>query len=286
VRGFSGNALEFDLPHRESNLAFFLAECGYDVWVSSFRGCGRHPILSDGGGWSHSIDHLAALDAPALVEGVIEITEKRPIWIGHSMGGMVLYMYLQGVTLIRSNGDLRVVPDLEPVRKRNQAILGGVAIGSPPAFHWDSNSFFGKLSHSPFYRRGLQLLNQYLLYMNEFSPMVPLGRAVSCFAARYPRAGRALALGPLSIFLYNRRNVDADAAYSLLKWAADNVSSRMAIQLLNGVLEGHFKDYHRDYDYTENMHRVTVHSFSSPGPRISPMQTPSAPSATIKSEAP
>jgi len=43
VHGFFANGYCFDLPHQNHNMALYLAERGYDVWVASFRGCGREP---------------------------------------------------------------------------------------------------------------------------------------------------------------------------------------------------------------------------------------------------
>lgn len=127
--GFNGNGFEFDLPREGYNMAVYLARRGFDVWISSFRGCGVEPYLCDGGDWSHSIDTLAILDAPTLVDGIIAETGKQPFWIGHSMGGMVLYMYLQGVRFEGDPADCHVVSDPEVLAERHAKLKGGIAIG-------------------------------------------------------------------------------------------------------------------------------------------------------------
>ena len=96
AHGFMGNGYEFDLPRRDHNLAVHLARQGYDVRVSSFRGCARNPNLREAAGWKYTMDHLATYDVHALIDGVTLRTGRRPVWLGHGMGGIVLYMYLQG----------------------------------------------------------------------------------------------------------------------------------------------------------------------------------------------
>jgi pimeloyl-ACP methyl ester carboxylesterase len=151
VHGFFANGFCFDLPHKDHNMALYLAERGYDVWVASFRGCGREPYRCGVNDWNHSVDHLAAFDAPALIDGVASVTGKRPVWIGHSMGGMVLYMYLQGTRIERGKTDFRVICDPELAVERNRSILGGITIGSPPAFYFGGKDWLESLSSLPLY---------------------------------------------------------------------------------------------------------------------------------------
>jgi predicted alpha/beta hydrolase len=92
--GFSCNRHFIDYDERHS-LARFLARAGFDAWVLELRGRGlsrptaacRHP-----GRWT--FDDLATIDVPAAVEHVARETGREVSWVGHSMGGMVLYAYL------------------------------------------------------------------------------------------------------------------------------------------------------------------------------------------------
>jgi predicted alpha/beta hydrolase len=92
--GFSCNRYFIDYDEHYS-LARFLARAGFDAWVLELRGRGlshptkacRHP-----GRWT--FDDLATVDVPAAVEHVVRETRQEVAWIGHSMGGMVLYAYL------------------------------------------------------------------------------------------------------------------------------------------------------------------------------------------------
>ncbi len=258
AHGFGGNGNEFDLPRAGRNLALHLARAGYDVWVSSFRGNGRGATTSDSGGWGHSIDHLAAYDAPALVEGVARATGRRPAWLGHSMGGMVLYGYLQGAAFREEGGRPVFHADEGLARERNRSIACGVAVGSPPAFYWEGDDFFGRLSNRPAYRAALKGLLSALRPLEGRGHSLPLGVPASRLAGRSPRLAAAIALSPLGVLLYNRDNIEAGAGASLVKWAGDDVSPAMARQLLYGLVNRDFLSHDRGHDYTANMHRVTA----------------------------
>jgi hypothetical protein len=201
AHGFTGNGLEFDLPHLEHNIALYLAERGYDVWMSSFRGCGREPYMCGVGDWRHSVDHLAALDAPALIEGVRERTGRKPVWIGHSMGGIVLYMYLQGVKPVSMDGSLRVTTDPDLARERNDSILGGITIGSPPGLHCGGGDWIARLERLPFFEKVTGLLAGFIEQAGNVSPKVPISN-IGTLVERFPRLGRVLAMhGPIAIAL-------------------------------------------------------------------------------------
>ncbi len=262
AHGFTGNGLEFDLPHRGHNLALYLREHGYDVWISSFRGCGVGPHECGINHWGHSVDELAALDAPALVKGITEATGRKPIWIGHSMGGLVLYMYLQGAKPASGNGRrFRVATDPETARERNDSILGGITIGSPPGLHRGGGDWIADLERLPFYRTTSGLLVRLLERISEISGKVPVSR-LRDIAGRCPRLGRLLAThGPIATALYNTKNVDPDVGRSLLKWGSDNVSARMTAQIVMLAVDPDFKGYHGECNYTANMHWITAPVF-------------------------
>ena len=261
AHGFNGNGLEFDLPHPKHNLALYLADRGYDVWISSFRGCGREPYRCGVGDWKHSVDHLAALDAPALVKGVGEKTGRKPIWIGHSMGGIVLYMYLQGVRPLDGGGDLRVITDPDLARERNDSLLGGITIGSPPGLHCGGGDWIAKLERVPSLDKISDFLAGFLKGAGSTHPKVPISR-LGTFVERFPRLGRLLAMhGLIAILLYNAKNVDPDVGYSLLKHASDNVTTLMTAQIISLADDPDFKGYNGECNYTADMDRITAPLF-------------------------
>lgn len=112
--GLNQNYLSWDLSPQYS-LARTLTQAGYDVWSVSLRGSGK----STKPGWAQflelnqpqlvfsnwryydyrkfdwNFDDYIQKDMPTLIRFVKEKTGKEELsWIGHSLGGMVLYAYL------------------------------------------------------------------------------------------------------------------------------------------------------------------------------------------------
>lgn len=262
--GFNGNGFEFDLPREGYNIAVYMARRGYDVWITSFRGCGVEPYLCDCGDWSHSIDTLAIFDAPTIVDNVARITGKKPFWIGHSMGGMILYMYLQGVRFEGDPDDCRVVSDPEVLADRHSKLAGGIPIASPPAFWWPRHHPFQIITESSI---GRSLFGASILMMRLQSHVVPkvgIGKNAKKAVFNRPRGIKALSRSPIGCMLYCRRNTDSETSTSLVKWGADDVSAHMYIQLVDGLWNINFRQYfpfvfrHDPYDYTMNMHLIEL----------------------------
>ena len=261
VHGFLANGYCFDLPYKDHNMALYLAEHAYDVWIASFRGCGREPYRCETKNWNHSVDHLAALDAPAFVRGITRSTGKRPVWVGHSMGGMVLYMYLQGTRLEQSNRDFHVVSDPDLAAEHNRSILGGITIGSPPAFYSGGKEWPEVMLGMPFSKTLTGWMIQYLRWGNRFFPRLSL-EGVPGVADSFPRVARILAAkGPFAASFYNIENVYPDVGYSLLKWTGDSVSTRMMAQILAMSRDCDLKDYYRRHNYTQKMGLITAPLF-------------------------
>jgi len=259
--GFSGNGFDFDIPREKRNLAVYLAGEGYDVWISSFRGCGREPYISDGGDWRHSIDHLAIYDAPTLVDGIIKTTGRKPFWIGHSMGGEVLYMYLQGV---RFEDGVRVVSDPQLAKAHRESLVGGVTIGSPPAFWWARPHPLYRITESRVIKAVLKAGIRMMRRREETSPRVyGIGGRKRLFRD-HPRLIMAVSRSPYGAVAYYRPNTDKETTTSLGRWGTDDVSAGMWVQLLEGLLNGDLHQYLPagsnvdPYDYTEHMHLVSL----------------------------
>ena len=117
--GFNLNERFWDLDSR-SSLARFLAKSGYDVWTPSLRGSGQSskPFISNLKGllkfdfenipreltrapldiakFDWTIDDHINKDAPTIIDFVKkESGFKKVFWIGHSMGGIIMYGYLE-----------------------------------------------------------------------------------------------------------------------------------------------------------------------------------------------
>jgi pimeloyl-ACP methyl ester carboxylesterase len=95
--GLSGNHHGSDLTARTS-LVRFLAAAGHPTFAVDLRGAGD----SDKGGIGRGrplnwkLSHHYKYDAPAAIDEVRRLTGADKVhWIGHSMGGMVAYAFLQ-----------------------------------------------------------------------------------------------------------------------------------------------------------------------------------------------
>ena len=90
-----------DLDERIS-LALFLRDAGFDVWVMELRARGgsrRDPKAGRRRSWRRlgydwTFDEFIAEDLPAAVRYVLRATGAgRLHWVGHSLGGMILYAH-------------------------------------------------------------------------------------------------------------------------------------------------------------------------------------------------
>ena len=72
---------------RENSLAYYLAENGFDIFVPDLRGVGKTDGEFDFLFEDYIKDVSAVLKKVMLLEGVSKVH-----WIGHSMGGMVIYL--------------------------------------------------------------------------------------------------------------------------------------------------------------------------------------------------
>lgn len=83
-----------NLPHQ--SLAYILADAGYDVWMGNVRGnmYTSHITLNKKNRkfWDFSFDDMIALDLPAMIDYVLEATDRRSLfYVGHSQGTQILF---------------------------------------------------------------------------------------------------------------------------------------------------------------------------------------------------
>jgi polyhydroxyalkanoate synthase len=93
--GLAVNHYNFDLGHRASLVKTLVKE-GWEVWNASLRGCG-HSRVSPDARWNAqwNMDDHVRLDVPAMLSFVTERTGEAQLhWVGHSMGGLVMYGHL------------------------------------------------------------------------------------------------------------------------------------------------------------------------------------------------
>jgi polyhydroxyalkanoate synthase subunit PhaC len=95
VHGMGANHYNFDF-REEVSVAAALQAQGWDVWIPELRGDpGSQPPDRRGARRSITFDAFAELDLPAAVDEVLARTDRETLyWVGHSMGGMLLYATL------------------------------------------------------------------------------------------------------------------------------------------------------------------------------------------------
>jgi hypothetical protein len=123
-----GDAFIEEDPMLYYSIAHYLWTQGYDPWFANYRGTGRGEFRSDKGSNYTTLDVWVALDAPACVAKVRAVTGKAPVVGGHSTGGLVAYLYLQGTKLdiaqLGSDYIPHVQSDPELAKKRNSETRG------------------------------------------------------------------------------------------------------------------------------------------------------------------
>jgi pimeloyl-ACP methyl ester carboxylesterase len=113
VHGMAASHLNWDF-RPEVSLADYLQSRGWDVWVPELRGDPGSAAPSREAARTFSFDDYARSDLPAIVDRVLAETGAAQLyWVGHSMGGMLLYTALA---------------------QYPEKIAAGVAVSSPARF--------------------------------------------------------------------------------------------------------------------------------------------------------
>jgi pimeloyl-ACP methyl ester carboxylesterase len=218
LHGISANDRNMDLDEGHS-LARFLAAHGRPVWNVSLRGTGTSDAADPARGRAagYDFDTCWKQDLTAAVAYVREHTGGQPIdFVGHSLGGLMLYAYLgQG-------GD---------------GISAAVTLGSPTRLDWG-------LGVTPLIPMASLLVNP--------SWVLPV---VDQAALAIPLTG-ALAADPMQVLLYNARNVEPETWRRLLANGVGDLSLGVPLQLVPLVREGRFLSADGKVDYRAGMARI------------------------------
>jgi pimeloyl-ACP methyl ester carboxylesterase len=200
VHGLASSHLNFD-PAVDNSLARHLSLRGYDVWAVDLRGHGLsdRPGLGTGRRWRWTFDDYLLRDLPAAIGHVLTQTGKPALhWIGHSMGGLLLYAHLS--------------------RGGSAQTRCGVAIGSSLDYSRADSDFRPLLRLRP---------------LGRVLRVLPLGRASLLLS---PLAGRVP--NPFERFNWWRSNVDPRLVRRLLACAYANVPTSLLLQLATAFTAG------------------------------------------------
>ncbi|MBL7170451.1 MAG: alpha/beta fold hydrolase [Candidatus Omnitrophica bacterium] len=241
--GFNFNNLFWDLEKRVS-LARYLAKNGYDVWTPSLRGSGASskPFLnsvrgivaldiknmprevvqapSNMGKIRWTIDDHILQDAPAIVNYVKRQSGfEKVYWVGHSMGGIIMFGYLE-----------RVAQD---------DIAGFIPIGSMMLIPKPLTPHLKKIADQE------SLLRASLIINTRTAAQL---RTYSLNKVKYP----------IEELLLNRENMDDGIIYRLFRNCVSDTSSGVVSQFANSIRQGSILSSDKSYNYSANINHITV----------------------------
>lgn len=219
VHGISANARNMDLDPTHS-LARWFAAHGREAWTLSLRGTGDSDRADPEHGRpaGYTFDTMARFDLPAAIAYVCGAERVPAIdYVGHSMGGMLLYAYLA---------------------EGGQGIAAGATLGSPTRLDFGGG-------RDP-------LLLALLDHLVSDQGALP-----TRFAAQYLAPLQAgWADSPLATVLYNPRNLDPTVWRELLEVGVDDISGPLLVQLGALIREGRFQSADGKVDYRADMARI------------------------------
>lgn len=262
--GFMSAANGYDLPLRGFNIAETVYSLGYEVWILNFRGSGHGTEKSGAGDWNHAGDHAGAMDLEAVIERMFHETGKPVFCVGHSYGGMSLYVYLQGALFSRS--DKTVIRDMAVAKKRNRMVAGTITIGSPICFARETRGLAESMRASKPAQAALLLLEKALLRFSAKHKAITIGDFAFRTAMKNPLLASFAMNNPL-IFVYLRPyNIGAKASRLFGTWSAGNVSTLHAVHMIKSFREGDFSSFNNDFpdrriNYAEGLGFITAPVF-------------------------
>lgn len=209
VHGLGASKYNLDFDDTYSWARKFSRE-GYDAWVVDLRGAGLS--LPPEKKWDWCFDHYARYDVTASIAHIREVTGCEKVhWIGHSMGGMLLYAYL-GVG-------------------HPEWIRCGVAMGSPVRFAS---------------KRGLEKTLS-LTWLLDHLPYVPIRTIIHLLLPLIPYMPR----NPLVRSQMNPDNVDLFFLRRVAYNAVHHLPPALLKQFADWVEHDRFLDAECQFDYQQ-----------------------------------
>ncbi len=238
-------------PMRYYSLAYYLWTSGYDVWMANYRGQGRDEVRS-GGATGYAIDELGIYDMPAIISKVREVTGQKPVWIGHSMGGVMANMYLEGCRFANmDDADSSVVSDPALAAERNdgdgpQALKAYIPVDGPSYPCGDIPWLIAKLLYVALYVPWNLDIRPITANLGGLvaSPVLALEEIFRQVWAGFGYPDLFLPLNFLPCFVPG--NLDANLASYFITYGADGFSSRAVVQFLDACDNGKMREDYRN----------------------------------------
>ena len=215
--GLGANRYNFESDDRHS-MARFLAHNGLDVWIGECRGMGlSHRSDGKNPDYLWSFEDFILTDIPAILEKVKAETRAPQLdWVGHSMGGMELYAYLE-------RGDAGL-------------IRRGVAVASPVSFRIPNDILASQ---------------EKLSFLMKIFDRVPVKQLIKVFLLFNMEFGSTF-----SITQYNQENLDRNFVRQLAPKAVENLPAKLLLQFSDAIKDENFAAHAGNYDYFANLNRI------------------------------
>lgn len=219
--GISANERSWSLD-ADRSFPRFLAERGWDVWAIDLRGVGESakPGLFDDKSFDYPFDAYVTQDVPAVIAAVLKRTGSRKVnWVGHSMGGMVIYAY------VATYGDDK----LKTV----------TTVGTPVAFD-GGNVYFA------FAQEYAASVSGVLFSIRDKALLPVVAPFVGPFKTR------------MEYVLWNYDNMNDEAARRMVFHGADDMAGGVLRQLATMFTYGRFESRDGAIDYLGGLSRMRV----------------------------
>jgi len=243
--GFNINNKFWDLD-KTCSLSRYLASNGYDVWAPSLRGSGlsSKPVLADVRGilkldivnvpqvlmkapfdltkFDWTVDDHIYKDVPAIIDLVKkESGFDKVYWIGHSMGGIIMFGYLEVGTRGRDN------------------IAGFVSIGSMMVI--------------------TQPLSTGLKMIANQKPLLTASLLINTTAAsQFRNFTLGTVKNPIEELLMDEENMEKGVINKFFNMAIDDTSPGVVAQFSDSIKTGKMVSSDTSYSYTANLPLITT----------------------------
>lgn len=217
--GISANDRNMDLD-ADHSVARWLASQGREAWVLSLRGTGASDRVNpeEGRRGGYTLEAFAREDLPGAIRYVREKTGAESLdYVGHSMGGMIVYAYLS-----QGGAGLNAV----------------VTLGSPTRLDWG-----GALDPV------IQNVASAVVDPSALLPTVALAQASLPLSGQLPD-------NPMDLLLYNPENVTQATWKKLIAYGIADLSGALALQMVDFIRTGRFGSADGEIDYRKDLARV------------------------------
>lgn len=218
--GLGANKFNLDFNSTFS-LARYMSERGYDSWVISLRGAEPESVKGfiKVKNWDFNFDTFVEQDIRCAIDYILKTTGKTSLhWVGHSMGGMLLYAYA--------------------IRWGNNKIKSGVTLGSPVRFS-KTDRHVKFLINTDFLLKKLKRL-RLDIFAQFFAPLT--GRLRSRFVTHQ--------MNPLNVDF----NVIRRAQFN----AVTPLSTKLLLQFKDWLEHDGFWSYNKSLNYSENLDKIKI----------------------------